>query len=161
MIDKPTPGGVIDVGWGIDVTNAINRIGVGILHGWSDDAVIQPGQTYILPFAGVEHDARLFFHPDDGSIVVSEGRRGVYVVTAFLNFKGLADDQWGRAYLYCNGIAFAGGSLVGAGGSGMPLGIVGIAAFEEGDTLQVRVNVQSEATIRVENVSMTRISENT
>ncbi|RPJ28259.1 MAG: hypothetical protein EHM33_05085 [Chloroflexi bacterium] len=161
MIDKPEPGGIVDAGWGIDVTNAINRIGVGILRAWSVVTEIQPGSTYIIPFNGVEHDARLFYNPEDGSLTVSEGRRGVYVVAAYLNFKGLADNEWGRAYLYRNGLVFAGDGCVGAGGTGVPLSFAGIDAFEEGDTLQVRVNVQSPAMVSIDNVSMTRIAENT
>lgn len=160
-IDKPVADTKIYSSWGISVANAINRIGVGMLRAWSDDIEVGPGATVILPFQGVDHDARVFFHPEDGSVRISEGRRGVYVVTAFLSIRSLPDDQWARCYLYRNGIAFAGSSIVGAGGTGVPVNIAGIDAFEEGDTVQVRVNVQNLCTISLMGVSMTRIAENT
>ena len=160
-IEKPARDETITSAWGKSVADTLNRLGVGMLRAYSEDVLVDSTSSIIIPFAGVEVDSRVFFHPENGSVIISEGRAGVFVVTAYLHVKGLPDDQWGRAYLYRNGVSFAGGSIVGAGGTSVPLSIAGIESFEEGDSLQVRVSFQNIATVTIENVSMTRIAENT
>ena len=159
-IDKPSSGETIEAGWGIDVSNAINRIGVGVLGVFGNPTTVQPGSTAILRFEDAIQNARLFLK-DDGTVEVTEGRKGVYVVTAYLATKGLPNDAWGRAYLYRNGVSFAGASVVGAGGTGMPLNIAGIDAFEEGDALTVRCSFEAETEVTLIMMSMVRIAENT
>jgi len=160
MIEKPSAGGIVEASWGIDVSNAINRIGVGLLGARNSPTIIQPGATAILRFEDAVQNARLFLN-EDGTVEITEGRRGVFVVTAYLATKGLADGAWGRAYLYRNGNAFAGNSIVGAGGTGVPLNLAGVDAFEEGDALTVRCNFETETEVTLVSASMVRIAENT
>lgn len=159
-IEKPSSGATIEASWGIDVANAINRIGVGLMGASAFPVVVQPGSTAILKFEDAIQNARLFLK-DDGTVEVTEGRRGVYVVSAYLATKGLADGGWGRAYLYRNGVSFAGNSIVGAGGTGVPLNVTGIDAFDEGDAVTVRCSFEAETEVTLVSMSMVRIAENT
>ena len=160
MVDKPASGETIETAWGVSVANAINRVGVGMIRAWSVDTIVQPGSTFILPWHGVEHNARLFMDMEEATVRVTEGRRGVYVVTAYLMFTGLHDGSWARGYLYRNGTSFAGNGISGAGGTGIPMTLAGIDQFEELDGLTVRVSVAEECTVDAISVSMLRIAEN-
>lgn len=160
MIEKPASGSTIETAWGVSVANAINRAGVGLVRAWSTDNLIEPGSTHIIPFSGAEHNARLFFDAETGTVSVTEGRRGVYVVTAYLMITGLVDEAWFRGYLYRNGTSFAGASIYGGGGSGVGMSIAGIDQFEELDSVTVRVNAQAECMVEVVSLSMLRIAEN-
>jgi len=159
-IEKPASGETIQASWGIDVANAINRVGVGVMGISASAIVVQPGSTIILRFEDAIQNARLFLK-EDGTVEITEGRRGVYVVSAYIATKGLSDNAWGRAYLYRNGISFAGSSIVGAGGTGVPLNVTGIDAFEEGDACTVRVSFDTETEVTLMSMSMVRIAENT